>query len=113
MLAAYGPEKAVDGNTSSELSDVSISATGVVEGKNAWFGIDFGAETNRPVEKIVIYTPANLTLLGTMEEFKVMLYDNEKKRACGKNLHHHAFGKIHQHQHMEAELCGQGARTAH
>ena len=86
MLAAYGPEKAVDGNTSSELSDVSISATGVVEGKNAWFGIDFGAETNRPVEKIVIYTPANLTLLGTMEEFKVMLYDNEKNVLAEKTF---------------------------
>ena len=33
MLGAYGPEKAVDGNTSSRISDVSISATGVVEGK--------------------------------------------------------------------------------
>ena len=75
MLGAYGPEKAVDGNTSSELSDVSISATGVAEGKTAWFGIDFGKETNRTIEKVVIYTPANLTLLGTMEEFKVILYD--------------------------------------
>lgn len=57
MLAAYGPEKAVDGNTSSGLSDVSISATGVVEGKSAWFGIDFGAETNRPVEKSSFIRP--------------------------------------------------------
>lgn len=86
MLAAYGPEKAVDGNTSSELSDVSISATGVVEGKTAWFGIDFGAETNRPVEKIVIYTPANLTLLGTMEEFKATLYDNGKNVLAEKTF---------------------------
>lgn len=67
MLGAYGPKKAVDGNTSSRISDVSISATGVVEGKTAWFGIDFGRETNRTIEKVVIYTPANLTLLGTME----------------------------------------------
>lgn len=78
MLAAYGPEKAIDGNTSSELSAVSISATGVVEGKPAWFGIDFGQATNRTVEKVVIYTPSGLTLLGTMEEFKVLLYDNDK-----------------------------------
>lgn len=86
MLGAYGPEKAVDGNTSSELSDVSISATGVVEGKTAWFGIDFGKETNRTVEKVVIYTPANLTLLGTMEEFKVLLYDNDKKVLAEKTF---------------------------
>lgn len=86
MLGAYGPEKAVDGNTSSELADVSISATGVVEGKNAWFGIDFGPETNRTVEKVVIYTPANLTLLGTMEEFKVLLYDNDKNVLAEKNF---------------------------
>ena len=86
MLGAYGPEKAVDGNTSSELADVSISATGVVEGKNAWFGIDFGPETNRTVEKVVIYTPANLTLLGTMEEFKVLLYDNDKNVLAEKTF---------------------------
>ncbi|MFR4417155.1 MAG: hypothetical protein ACLT8E_07140 [Akkermansia sp.] len=53
-----------------ELSDVSISATGVAEGKTAWFGIDFGKETNRTIEKVVIYTPANLTLPGTMEELR-------------------------------------------
>lgn len=86
MLSAYGPEKAIDGNTSSELSDVSISATGIVEGKTAWFGIDFGPETNRTVEKVVIYTPANLTLLGTMEEFKVLLYDNDKKVLAEKTF---------------------------
>lgn len=86
MLDAYGPEKAVDGNTSSELADVSISATGVVEGKNAWFGIDFGAGANRTVEKVVIYTPANLTLLGTMEEFKVLLYDNDKNVLAEKTF---------------------------
>lgn len=86
MLGAYGPEKAVDGNTSSELADVSISATGVVEGKNAWFGIDFGPETNRTVEKVAIYTPANLTLLGTMEEFKVLLYDNDKNVLAEKTF---------------------------
>lgn len=86
MLGAYGPEKAVDGNTSSELANVSISATGVVDGKNAWFGIDFGQETNRTVEKIVIYTPANLTLLGTMEEFKVLLYDNDKNVLAEKTF---------------------------
>lgn len=86
MLGAYGPEKAVDGNTSSELADVSISATGVVEGKNAWFGIDFGAGANRTVEKVVIYTPANLTLLGTMEEFKVLLYDNDKNVLAEKTF---------------------------
>lgn len=87
MLEAYGPEKAVDGNTSSELSDVSISATGVVEGKTAWFGIDFGKETNRTLEKVVIYTPANLTLLGTMEEFKVILYDNDKNVLAERTFH--------------------------
>lgn len=86
MLGAYGPEKAVDGNTSSALADVSISATGVMEGKNAWFGIDFGQETNRTVEKVVIYTPANLTLLGTMEEFKVLLYDNNKNVLAEKTF---------------------------
>jgi len=86
MLGAYGPEKAVDGNTSSELSDVSISATGVAEGKTAWFGIDFGKETNRTIEKVVIYTPANLTLLGTMEEFKVILYDNDKNVLAEKTF---------------------------
>ncbi|WP_455564056.1 discoidin domain-containing protein, partial [Akkermansia massiliensis] len=86
MLDAYGPEKAVDGNTSSELSDVSISATGVAEGKTAWFGIDFGKETNRTIEKVVIYTPANLTLLGTMEEFKVILYDNNKNVLAEKTF---------------------------
>lgn len=86
MLDAYGPEKAVDGNTSSALGDVSISATGVTEDKNAWFGIDFGKETNRPVSKIVIYTPSDLTLLGTMEEFKVMLYDNEKQVLAEKTF---------------------------
>lgn len=86
MLSAYGPEKAVDGNTSSELSDVSISATGVTEGKTAWFGIDFGPETNRTVEKVVIYTPANLTLLGTMEAFKVLLYDNDKNVLAEKTF---------------------------
>lgn len=78
MLEAYGPEKAIDGNTSSELSDVSISATGVAEDKTAWFGIDLGKETNRTIEKIVIYTPANLSILGTMESFKVVIYDNGK-----------------------------------
>ena len=86
MLAAYGPEKAIDGNISSELSDVSISATGIVEGKAAWFGIDFGPETNRTLEKVVIYTPANLTLLGTMEEFKVTLYDNGKNVVAEKTF---------------------------
>ena len=86
MLAAYGPEKAIDGNTSSELSDVSISATGLVDGKSAWFGIDFGPETNRTVEKVVIYTPANLTLLGTMEEFKVLVYDNDKNVLAEKTF---------------------------
>ncbi len=86
MLAAYGPEKAVDGNTSSRISDVSISATGVVEGKTAWFGIDFGRETNRTIEKVVIYTPANLTLLGTMENFKVILYDNDKNVLAEKTF---------------------------
>lgn len=86
MLGAYGPEKAIDGNTSSELADVSISATGVTEGKNAWFGIDFGQETNRTMEKVVIYTPANLTLLGTMEEFKVILYDNDKNVLAEKTF---------------------------
>ena len=86
ILGAYGPEKAVDGNTSSELSDVSISATGVAEGKTAWFGIDFGKETNRTIEKVVIYTPANLTLLGTMEEFKVILYDNDKNVLAEKTF---------------------------
>lgn len=86
MLAAYGPEKAIDGNTSSELSDVSISATGLVDGKSAWFGIDFGPETNRTVEKVVIYTPANLTLLGAMEEFKALLYDNDKNVLAEKTF---------------------------
>ena len=86
MLGAYGPEKAVDGNTSSRISDVSISATGVVEGKTAWFGIDFGRETNRTIEKVVIYTPANLTLLGTMEKFKVILYGNDKNVLAEKTF---------------------------
>lgn len=86
MLNAYGPEKAVDGNASSELSDVSVSATGVAEGKTAWFGIDFGKETNRTIEKVVIYTPANLTLLGTMEKFKVLLYDNDRKVLAEKTF---------------------------
>ena len=86
MLGAYGPEKAVDGNTSSKISDVSISATGVVEGKTAWFGIDFGRETNRTIEKVVIYTPANLTLLGTMEKFKVILYGNDKNVLAEKTF---------------------------
>ena len=74
------------GNTSSALSDVSISATGVAEGKTAWFGIDFGKETNRTIEKVVIYTPANLTLLGPMEEFKVILYDNDKNVLAEKTF---------------------------
>lgn len=86
MLGAYGPEKAVDGNTSSKISDVSISSTGVVEGKTAWFGIDFGRETNRTIEKVVIYTPANLTLLGTMEKFKVILYGNDKNVLAEKTF---------------------------
>ena len=86
MLGAYGPEKAVDGNTSSRISDVSISATRVVEGKTAWFGIDFGRETNRTIEKVVIYTPANLTLLGTMEKFKVILYGNDKNVLAEKTF---------------------------
>ena len=86
MLGAYGPKKAVDGNTSSRISDVSISATGVVEGKSAWFGIDFGRETNRTIEKVVIYTPANLTLLGTMEKFKVILYGNDKNVLAEKTF---------------------------
>lgn len=86
MLGAYGPKKAVDGNTSSRISDVSISATGVVEGKTAWFGIDFGRETNRTIEKVVIYTPANLTLLGTMEKFKVILYGNDKNVLAEKTF---------------------------
>ncbi|MZX02770.1 hypothetical protein GUA89_29735, partial [Escherichia coli] len=86
MLGAYGPEKAVDGNTSSRISDVSISATGVVEGKTAWFGIDFGRETNRTIEKVVLYTPANLTLLGTMEKFKVILYGNDKNVLAEKTF---------------------------
>ena len=49
-----------------------------VEGKTAWFGIDVGRETNRTIEKVVMYTPANLTLLGTMEKCKVILYGNDK-----------------------------------
>lgn len=54
--------------------------------KTAWFGIDFGKETNRTIEKVVIYTPANLTLLGTMEEFKVILYDNDKNVLAEKTF---------------------------
>ncbi len=85
-MGACGPEKAVDGNTSSEPSDASISATGVIEGKTAWFGIDFGKETNRTLEKVVIYTPANLPLLGSTEGFEVILYDNEKNVLAEKSF---------------------------
>ena len=35
---------------------------------------------------MVIYTPANLTLLGTMEEFKVILYDNDKNVLAEKTF---------------------------
>lgn len=85
-MDACGPEKAVDGNTSSELSEASISATGVIKGKNAWFGIDFGKETNRTIEKVVVYTPANLPLLENMEGFEVILYDNEKNVLAEKSF---------------------------
>lgn len=112
MLGAYGPEKAVDGNTSSELSDGFHQRHRRGGRKTAWFGIDFGKETNRTIEKVVIYTPANLTLLGTMEEFKVILYDNDKNVHAGKNLQHHTLGKIHQRHHLEAGSSGQGARPA-
>lgn len=111
MLAAYGPEKAVDGNTSSRISDVSISATGVVEGKTAWFGIDFGRETNRTIEKVVIYTPANLTLLGAMEKFKVILYDNDKT-CWRKKPSAPLLRKIHQRHFLETGRSGQSARLA-
>jgi len=86
MMGACGPEKAVDGNTSSELSEASISATGVIEGKTAWFGIDFGKETNRTIEKVVVYTPANLPLPVSMEGFEVILYDNEKNVLAEKSF---------------------------
>lgn len=86
MLGAYGPEKAVDGNTSSELSDGFHQRHRRGGRKTAWFGIDFGKETNRTIEKVVIYTPANLTLLGTMEEFKVILYDNDKNVLAEKTF---------------------------
>ncbi len=83
----FGRRKGGDGLLlGSRISDVSISATGVVEGKTAWFGIDFGRETNRTIEKVVIYTPANLTLLGTMENFKVILYDNDKNVLAEKTF---------------------------
>lgn len=86
MLDAYGPEKAIDGNTSASLSDVSISATGVTEGKPSWFGLDFGQESNRTIDKVVICTPGNLSQLGAMEEFKVVLYDNDKKVLAEKTF---------------------------
>ncbi len=75
----YGAEKARDSVLSSESADQSVSVTADNSGKPPYYGVDFGADSNRTISKIVIYTPANRSDLPAMKKFRVQLYDNAKE----------------------------------
>lgn len=85
-LSAYGPEKAIDGNTNSRLIHASIAVTDAPEDENEWLGVDFGSENTRSLTKIIIYTPNAIPQLGTMEQFKVTVYDNKKNVLAEKTF---------------------------
>lgn len=85
-LTAYGPEKAIDGNTNSRLIHASIAVTDAPEDENEWLGIDFGSENTRSLTKIIIYTPNAIPQLGSMEQFKVTVYDNKKNALAEKTF---------------------------
>ncbi len=85
-LTAYGPEKAIDGNTNSRLIHASIAVTDAPEDENEWLGIDFGSENTRSLTKIIIYTPNAIPQLGSMERFKVTVYDNKKNILAEKTF---------------------------
>ena len=70
MLGAYGPKRPLTAIPAPGFPTFQSAPQAWLKGKPPGSALTSAGETNRTIEKVVIYTPANLTLLGTMEKIQ-------------------------------------------